>query len=150
MSSLPPSLNFSRLNAQLSFNGDTVRTPTLLLESQGITIRGKGQFIKDGDMDYELQVAISPDVAQKIPLLRDSFNVGGHKLTQNDIELTFHVNGPTFNPSSAVAELPPVGVTLVSGAVEVTSDAIKVIDIPRQILVDLFKIGGGIVGVGKQ
>jgi hypothetical protein len=85
----------------------------------------------------------------QIPILRASFNVEGHRLTQNQIELVFHVKGPAFNPSSRVKGLPPVGVTLVSGAAELTSEAFKVIDIPRQILMDLFRIGGGIVGVGK-
>jgi len=42
-----------------------------------------------------------------------------------------------------------VSVTLVSGAFEVGSDVTKIIDIPRQILVDLLKLGGGLVGATK-
>lgn len=149
MGGLPASLKFSRLRSDVRMKGDLVKTPNLLLEAQGITVRGNGQFYVDGDLDYQVKVALTPETAERIPVLRDAFNIEGHRITQNRIELAFRVHGPTFNPNPQVEELPPLGVTLVSGAAEVTSEAIKVIDVPRQILLDLFKIGGGIVGVGK-
>lgn len=147
--SLPHSLKFSRFKSDVEMSGDRVKTPNAVLNAQGISVKADGQFIIDGDMDYELKVAVAPETAVQIPILRDSFNIEGHRLTQNQIELGFRIKGPTFNPSSQVKGLPPMGVTLVSGAAELTSEAFKVIDIPRQILVDLFKIGGGIVGAGK-
>jgi hypothetical protein len=147
--SFPPVLLFSRFKSSVEMTGDLIKTPDAMIESPGISVLANGQFITDGDMDYELKIRVSPETAMQIPILRASFNVEGHRLTQNQIELVFHVKGPTFNPSSRVKGLPPVGVTLVSGAAELTSEAFKVIDIPRQILMDLFRIGGGIVGVGK-
>jgi len=56
---------------------------------------------------------------------------------------------PAFNPKGEVSGMPPLGITLVSSALEATSDAIRVIDIPRKILADLFRIGGGLVGVTR-
>ncbi len=149
MGGLPASLRFSRLRSDVEMQGDLVRTPNLLLESAGISVMGAGHFYVDGDLDYEVKVALTPETAERIPVLRDNFNIEGHRITQNQIELAFRIHGPTFNPNPQVQELPPWGVTLVSGAAEVTSEAIKVIDLPRQILLDLVKIGGGIVGAGK-
>ncbi|MBI2433962.1 MAG: hypothetical protein HYV26_13930 [Candidatus Hydrogenedentes bacterium] len=149
MGTLPPSLRFSRMRADVELTGDKVITRNVRFESPGITIAGDGNFVLQGDMDYTLKVAVEPGLAEKIPALRENLNIEGHRLTQSPIELAFHITGPAFNPKGAVAGLPPVGVTLVSGAAEVTSEAIKVIDIPRQILLDLFKIGGGIVGAGQ-
>ncbi len=146
---LPPSLKFSTLSMGIAFRQDTVKTPRLHLVSEGISIKGNGQFVHDGDMDYELAVSISPAAAAKMSVLRDAFNVKGLQIAQQDIELTFHVTGPTFNPRGELADLPPVGVTLVSGALEVTSEALKVIDLPRRILVDLLKTGSGVVGVRR-
>jgi len=102
-----------------------------------------------GDMDYDLKVALSPKLAEKIPAIRDNLNVQGHKLAQQPIELAFKLQGPTFNPRGQLTGSPPVGITIVSSALEVTSDAVRLIDIPRKILVDLLRIGGGIVGIAK-
>lgn len=143
---LPPSLRFSKMRAEIELVGDHVYTRNIRFESPGITISGDGQYISQGDMDYTLKVSFSPELAQQIPALRDNLNVEGHRISQAPIELAFRVSGPTFNPRGAVSGVPPLGVTLVSGAFEMTSEAMKVIDIPRQILLDLFKIGGGIVG----
>ncbi len=150
MATLPPSLKFSRFSAQVELEGDIVRTRDMLLELPGIRLAGAGQYVVDGDMDYALSISISPEAAEQMPVLGQYLLVDGHKLTQNAIELTINIKGPTFNWSSEVTGLPAVGVTLVSGAAEVTSEAIKIIDTPRQILIDLLKIGGGLVGVGQS
>ncbi len=147
ISALPPSLKFSLLKSDLSFERDIFATPNLQLVSEGIKVTGSGSFVTHGDMDYDLKVAVSPGIAEKIPALRDNFNIRGLRLAQQDIELSFKVKGPTFNPQGELAGMPPIGVTLVSSALEMTSDAMRVIDIPRKILTDLIKIGGGIVGM---
>lgn len=144
-----PSLRFQRLKSDIAFKRDVVRTPNADLQSEGIHIQGGGQFVIGGDMDYDFKVAISPDTAMQIPMLQQSFNIEGHRLAQKDIELAFKVTGPTGGPRGQLAQAPPARVTLVSGALEMTSDAIKVIDIPRKILVDLLKLGGGLVGATK-
>jgi hypothetical protein len=147
---LPPLLNFSRFRSNVKLKGDRVDTEKLLLKTSGIAVTGEGFFITEGDMDYTLNISISPETAVQMPMVRQYLNVDGHKLTQNNIELALNIHGPTFNPSSKVVGTPSVGVTLVSGAAEVTNEAIKIIDTPRQILMDLLKIGGGIVGAGRQ
>ncbi|GMW02246.1 MAG: hypothetical protein AMXMBFR84_33820 [Candidatus Hydrogenedentota bacterium] len=145
-SALPPSLKFASLDVDLAFQGDVVMTPSILLESDALKLKSEGQFVVGGDMDYEVTMAIAPEAAERIPALRESFNIAGHKISQNDIELAFKVNGPTLSPRSQIAGIPPVRVTLVSGALEAANEALRVIDAPRKILVDLLKIGGGIVG----
>jgi len=145
-----PSLKFSRLAMDVALDGDRMHTKNIELNADGITITGDGTYVTEGDMDYTLKVAIAPATAERIPILRDSFNIEGHRLTANNIELSFRVSGPAFNPRGQVAGLPSVGVTLVSGAAEMTSEALKVIDLPRQILLDLFKIGGAVVGPPRQ
>jgi hypothetical protein len=75
--------------------------------------------------------------------MRDNLNLEGFKIAQKDIEFVYRLQGPSFKPSGTVAGVPKPGITLVSGAFEVASE---VIDFPRQILIDLFKIGGGIIG----
>lgn len=149
MAALPPSLRFRRLSADVGLAGDRVRTPRLELDSEGLSIKGAGHFVRDGDMDYNLSVSISPDTAEKIPVLKDGFNIQGLRLAQQNIDLAFHVTGPTFGPQGELAELPPVGVTLVSGALELTSEAFRVIDAPRRILVDLLRTGTGVVAATK-
>lgn len=145
----PASLRFSRFRSDVALKGDIVSTKNMHLEAAGITISGEGHYVVDGDMNYDLKVAISPEVAGKMQVLRDYLNIEGHRLTQNDIELAFNIHGPTFNPSSRVTGLPSVAVTLVSGAGEMASQAIRLIDTPRQIVVDLFKIIGAIGASGR-
>ena len=143
--SLPPSLRFSRFSADIELEGDLVRTSQVVLDGEGIHVSGEGTYILEGDMDYTLQVAIAPNTAAQMPMLREKLLVDGHKITQADFVFSIRVQGPTFRPSSQVVGLPNVGVTLISGAAEMTG---KVIDTPRQILIDVLKIFGGIVGGG--
>lgn len=147
ITSIPVSLKFSSFKTDVGLESDLVTTNNLRLESNGINVTGNGQFVLDGDVDYNFKVAISPDLAEKIPALRDNMNVQGLRLAQQNVELSFNVKGPIFNPKAELASLPPVHVTVVSSALEATSDAMKVLDIPRKILVDLLKIGGGIMGM---
>jgi len=149
ITSLPVSLKFKTFKTGIGLDGDLVTTNNLGLESNGIKVTGNGKFYLDGDVDYSFKVALTPDLAEKIPALRDNMNVQGLRLAQQNVELAFNVKGPIFNPQAELASLPPVHVTVVSSALEVTSDAMKVLDIPRKILVDLLKIGGGIVGMSK-
>ncbi len=150
LSALPPSLAFTRLGADVEMKGDRIISKDLHLESSGLRINRNGSYIVNGDMDYDIQVALTPETAARIPALQTYFNLEGHRLTQSELSLGFHISGPSFRPRSSVAGLPPVGVTLVSGAFEMTSDALSIVDLPRQLLVDLFKIGGGIVGGGSR
>lgn len=149
VSALPPSLKFSSLSADVALHGDTVDTPRIALLAEGVSINGAGKFIRDGDMDYDIQVSLTPETAARIPLLRDALNLEGHRLAQQQIDLAFRVTGPTFNPQGQLAQAPPLGVTLVSGAMEVTSEAVKMIDLPRRLLVDLLKTAGGVVASRK-
>lgn len=149
VAALPPSLKFSKLHSNVEFERDIVKTPDIHLESDAMKLDANGEFVIDGDMDYTIKVAVSPDAAERIPLLRDNFNVQGHRLAQEDIDLAFKLTGPTLKPVSTVSETPPVRVTLVSGALETAREALQVIDAPRKILFDLLKIGGGIVGAKK-
>lgn len=148
LSNLPSKLDFERLSSNVTLNADTVLTDRLRLRSEGMQLEGSGTYIHDGDMDYTIKVALSPDMAETIPSLSENLNLQGFKLSQQDIELGFNIVGPTFNPRGELADLPSASVTLVSGALEVTRDTISIIDTPRKILVDLLKIGGGIIGAG--
>jgi hypothetical protein len=144
-SALPPTMNFSFFRSDVEFQGDKVLTPVLKLEADGMNLEGFGEFIHDGDLDYKIKVGITPELAESIPALSSNFNLQGHKLANRDIDLAFNIGGPTFRPRGELAELPPASVTLVHGALEMSRDAISIIDVPRKILVDLLKIGGGIV-----
>lgn len=150
LSSLPPSLEFVSLRSDVKLKGDMVTTDEVLLDSEGIQMQGSGNYIHDGDMNYTIKVSLSPEMAQSIPDLRENLNLEGYKLSQRTIDLGFNITGPTFNPRGELAETPSASVTLVSGALEVTKDTISIIDMPRKILVDLLKIGGGIVGAGAS
>jgi hypothetical protein len=150
MNTLPPSLKFGRLHADVVFERDVVKTPIVELDAEGLTVRGVGEYVNDGDMDYTLNVSISPDTAEQIPALRDSLNLQGYRLAQKTIDLPFHVTGPTSAPISELTDAPPARVTLVTGALEVTKEAINVLDAPRKILVDLLKTAGGVVSARKS
>ena len=98
-----------------------------------------------------VKAAVIPaETAKGIPALRTYFNLEGLKRSQTNLEIAFHIFGPGFNPKMELDGMPSMGDTIVSGADEVTSDVMKVVDLPRQILLDLFKIGGGIVGAGGK
>ena len=83
---------------------------------------------------------------KSIPVSESPYSI--HNIQGFDIVLGFNIVGPTFKPRGELAELPPASVTFVSGALEIARDTISIIDTPRKILVDLLKIGGGIVGAG--
>ncbi len=148
-STLPPSLAFSRVGGDLAMEGDRITSQEIYLDSPGLRITGSGYYIADGDMNYDIQVFMTPETAARIPILQTYFNIEGHRLTQNELVLGFRISGPAFRPRSEVAGLPSIGITLVSGAFEMTSEALKIVDLPRQLLFDLFKIGGGIVGAQR-
>ena len=150
ITTIPPKLGFSRLSADVDFIQDTVKTPTLMLDSETIRVNGSGQYIRNGDMDYSLKVAVDPETASQIPVMADNFNIDGHRLSNTDIELTFRVTGPTFKPHGKVEELPPASVALVNGGLEVGREVVSLIDFPRKVLVDLLKLGGGVVRGGRN
>jgi len=150
ITTIPPNLDFARLSADVDFEKDIVKTPSLTLDSETIRVDGSGQYIRNGDMDYSLKVAVDPETAAQIPVMADNFNIDGHKISNTDIELTFRVTGPTFKPRGKVEELPPASVALVSGGLEVGREVVNLIDFPRKILVDLLKLGGGVVRGGRN
>lgn len=139
-STLPPDLNFTLLSTEVKLRGDTVETNKLRLDSEGIKIRGGGNYVRDGDMDYSIDLALTPDTAEQIAAIRDNLNLNAFRLSGKPIEMSFDIDGPTFSPRSELAGLPSTSVTLLGSA-------LGVIDSPRRILVDLLKIGGGLVGV---
>ncbi len=144
---LPPSLRFSRVSATgIALKGDRVETPSLLIVSDGVKLNGDGFFIREGDLNYTINVAVAPDMAERIPALRDNFNIQGLRVTGQDLPLSFKIDGPTFNPQGRLETMPGASVTLVSGAAGVTKG---IIDAPRRILVDLLKMAGGIIGGAK-
>jgi hypothetical protein len=79
---LPPSLKFERLYSKVNFEGDVVKTPKVELDAEGIIVRGNGQYVNDGDMDYTLNLSISPETAAQIPALRDNLNLQGYEMAQ--------------------------------------------------------------------
>jgi len=145
----PVALQFDKIASDVRIEGDHIYTDDLLIQSVGMSIKGKGVWIMEGDMDYRIDIAVTPDMAEQIPILRDSFNVEGFRMTQRNIELGFHITGPTFSPTGELAGLPPMGVTLVSGAAEMTGEAMKLLDTPRQMFLSIFRIGGSILGATK-
>ncbi len=147
---LPPSLQFDHLAANVSFQNDVVTTRDGVLLAEGINVTGDGTYVIGGDMDYAIRLAIAPDTAERIPALRDNFTLQGYRLANRNLELDFRIKGPTLRPRSELASLPPPSITLVSGALETTSEVVQVFDLPRKILVDVFKIGAGIVGARKS
>lgn len=146
LASLPPSLKFNEVKGRVILDKDIIKTPEILLSSNGIQMDAEGQYVREGDMDYRINMAIAPDVAAQIPVLRDGLNVQGFSLANKDIPLSFRIEGPTFNPQGQLEKLPPPGVTLVSGTLQVTS---QVIDFPRRLLIDVLKTAAGLVGVKK-
>ena len=150
LASLPPRLEFSKLQSSVTLASDIVRTPDFRLESEGLLVEGKGQYVREGDLDYVIKVKVSPAMAESIPSMRDSLNLQGYKVSGQDIELAFNVVGPTFGPKGELAELPPASVTLVTGAGELLREGINVIDTPRRMLVGLMKTIGGAVGAGAS
>jgi hypothetical protein len=141
---LPNSLKYSLLDIRgLKFDGDRVDTPSFSLAADGFHVAGSGYYIRDGDMDYTLQLGITPAVAKEIPVLRDSFNIQGMKLAQKNIDLTIEFEGPTFNPQGRVSDLPAAGTMLISATLGVTG---RILDTPRRLLFDIIKSAGGIMG----
>lgn len=145
----PAALQFDRASSSVTIEGDHIHTKDLLIQMPGMKINGNGLWILDGEMDYRVDIAVTPDLAEQLPILRESFNVQGYRMTQRDIELGFRITGPTFNPVGELADLPPIGVTLVSGAAEMTGEAMKLLDTPRQMLLSIFRVGGGILGATR-
>lgn len=145
----PAALQFETATSDVRIEGDHIYTDNLVIQLPGMKITGDGVWVMEGDMDYNVNIAVTPDMAEQLPILRDSFNVEGFRMTQRDIELGFHITGPTSGPTGELAGLPPVGVTLVSGAAEMTGEAMKLLDTPRQMLFSIFRIGGGILGATR-
>lgn len=145
----PAALQFDSISSDVRIEGDHIYTDNLIIKSAGMRIKGNGKWIMDGDLDYRIDVAITPDLAEQLPLLRDNFNIQGFRMTKRDIELGFHLKGPTFKPTGQLTGLPPISITLVSGAAEMTGEAMRLLDTPRQLFLSIFRIGGGILGATR-
>ncbi len=145
----PDALRFKEMSSQVRIEGDHIHTSDVVIDSAGMRITGNGVWVTEGDLDYRVDLAVKPDLAEQIPILRDNFNVQGFRMTQQDIELGFHLTGPTVQPTGELAGLPPIGVTIVSGAAEMTGEAIRLLDTPRQMFMSIFRIGGGILGATR-
>ena len=143
---LPFALFFQSFSSEVQFEGDVVRTPSVKLDSTQLMAEASGQFVYDGDMDYNIRVSITPETAAQIPAMREAYNVEGLRVTQQNVDLAFNVSGPMFNPQGSLSELPSIRVALVSSALGITAE---VVDIPRKILFDLLKLGGGILGTTR-
>ena len=147
-STLPSTLDFTSLKSDVRLEKDVIFIPNLNLDSTKIKItEGKGQFIREGDLDFTIPVAISPQMAETIPTMARSFNIAGYKTANADIKLVFHITGTTDAPKVEVTELPSPGVAV---GVALIGASKEVIDLPRKLLRDLFKMGGGIVGGAKN
>jgi len=148
---LPPSaLTFSNFSGNVVLKGDHIITDNMKIELPGMTLSGNGTWVTLGDVDYTVNISVNPDTAEQIPLLRDSFNLQGLRLTGRNVDLGFRITGPASKPTSQIAGMPKMGVTLVSGAAEMTSQTVRVMDLPRQLLMSIFKTGGGILGASRQ
>ncbi len=151
MRSLHPSaLKFSSFSSDVALKGDHIRTDNVAILMDGMSIKGGGTWITDGDIDYTLTLSMTPETAAQIPLMQSSFNLEGYRIANRTIDLGFHITGPAFKPTSQIAGLPSMGVTLVSGAAEMTSDTVKIIDLPRQLFISVLKTGGGLLGASRQ
>ncbi len=146
----PSALTFSNFSGDVVLKADHIITDNMKVELPGMTLSGNGTWVLKGDIDYNITLSVNPDTAEQIPLLRDSFNLEGLRLTKRNVDLGFHITGPSSKPISQLAGMPNMGVTLVSGAAEMTSQAVRVIDLPRQLLMSIFKTGGGILGASRQ
>lgn len=145
----PDAYAFTTTKSDLVLKGDHIRTDNMLVELPGISLKGAGTWILGGDIDYLIQVSITPDTAAQIPILAQSFNLQGYRIAQRNVDLGFQIKGPAFKPTSQLAGMPDMGVTLVSGAAEMTNEAVRVIDLPRQLFISLIKTGGGILGASR-
>ncbi|HQL93333.1 MAG TPA: AsmA-like C-terminal region-containing protein, partial [Candidatus Hydrogenedentes bacterium] len=145
----PEAYAFTTTKSDIALKGDHIRTDNMLVELPGITLTGSGTWITGGDIDYRVDVSITPDTAAEIPILAQSFNIQGYRIAQRNVDLGFQIKGPAFKPTSQLAGMPDMGVTLVSGAAEMTNEAVRVIDLPRQLFISLIKTGGGILGASR-
>ena len=146
----PSELAFREFRSDVWLSGDRIRTDHIRLDLEGMSFTGSGTWITGGDIDYEMTMSVQPDTAEQIPIMKQSFNIEGFRLAQRTIDLAFRIRGPAFKPASEISGLPPVGVTLVSGAAEITGEAVRIIDLPRQLLFSLFKTGGGVIEATRQ
>jgi hypothetical protein len=143
---LPPSLRFNKLESNIHFDSDRIRTPDLKLEAPAMSFLAQGHFVRDGDLDYNLNVDIPPDTAARIPQLQEKFNLEGLRLAQQDLSLEFQLQGPSDSPEITVKAIPPPGVTITSTVLEVGSE---VFGTPLKVLGDLLKGAGGLAGAGR-
>jgi len=146
----PSELKFREFRSNVGLSGDRIQTDDIRLDLEGMSFTGSGTWITGGDIDYQITMSVQPDTAEQIPIMKQSFNIEGFRLAQRTIDLGFRIRGPAFKPVSEISGLPPVGVTLVSGAAEMTGEAVRVFDLPRQLLFSLFKTGGGVIEATRQ
>ena len=146
----PSALVFSNFSGDVVLKADHIITDNMKIDLPGMTLSGNGTWVTQGDIDYNINLSVNPDTAEQIPLLRDSFNLEGLRLTKRNVDLGFHITGPSSKPTSQLAGMPNMGVTLVSGAAEMTSQTVRIMDLPRQLLMSIFKTGGGILGASRQ
>jgi hypothetical protein len=148
--SLPPFLEFSKLDAQVGFTGDEIRTPLLELDASGLEVDGEGKFVSDGDIDYTINIAIAPELAEEFPAFRDSLNVDGYKAAGLRIKLGIELSGPTSEPVTKVVQTPPLIDTATVGILDVGEEVKDLLKTPKNLGETLLKMLGGAAKAGKQ
>ena len=84
-------IEFDRLYTSITIDNDTIYTPDIALDKEGIEFDGSGWTRFDGEAEYELNIVLSPEIQNQIPMIREKKLIPLPSFAQSDLPLQFRI-----------------------------------------------------------
>ena len=145
----PAPIQFDRMYTSVKIEGNVIRTPDITIAKEGITFDASGYVSLDGEVEYEINIVLSPEVQDQIPLIREKKIIPLPQFFQTDLPLHFKVERKAGKLMGTVEDR-RLSIRLLedtfrmgSDVVEVGSDVVgtgvKVIEWPARLLYEVFQ-----------
>jgi len=131
----PAPIQFDRMYTSVRIEGNVIRTPDITIAKEGITFDASGYARLDGEVEYEVNIVLSPEVQDQIPLIRDKKIIPLPRFAQTDLPLRFKVERKAGELTSSVEDR-RLSIRLLEDTFEMGSDVVGV--------------GSDVVGVGSD
>jgi len=133
----PVPIEFKRLHTSVEIEGNTIHTPDITIDKEGLTFNGSGSVTLDGEADYELNIVLAPELVDQIPLLTKRQLIPLPPFAQSKLPLRFRIQRKAGEVTGSVEDR-RFHIQLLERTVEVSSDAVdtgvKVLELPAQLL----------------
>jgi len=145
----PAPIQFDRMDTSIRIDGNIIRTPDITIAKEGIKFDASGYVTLDGEVQYELDIVLSPEVQDQIPLIREKKIIPLPRFAQRDLPLRFKVERKAGELTSRIEDRRlsvrlledtfEMGGEVVDVGSDVVETSVKMLDLPRQLFYEVLQ-----------